>query len=249
MVLGIDLDRTTGFYESLKTAGFLHIVVLSGSNIALLVTLLSTLTFPLLGRKGGIMITLCTLVWFITFVGVEPPIARAAVAGGLRLFGSFIGRILHPLYHFFLTVFFCLMYNPHWLSSLSFQLSCASAAALTLTQYPKPEYHENEEAKTPLSTLCGYMKDELKIALTAYLATLPLIVFYSREISVLSPFTNVLISWATGPIAVFGVSFLLIEPLHSPLTEVLGAILYPLLSWIISIAEASQQLSVSVLKV
>ena len=241
MVLGIDIEKNTELYSDLGAAGFLHIVVLSGSNIALLISLISLLTFFVVGRQMGIAITLCTLVVFIAFVGFEPPIVRAGVSGTIRLLGSFIGRTVHPLFMIFLTIFSILIVTPEWVSSLSFHLSCASATAITLLQYPKLLFGENSEQKTSLSTFCVYIREEFLISLTAYIATLPIIVIHFHVISVLSPFTNTFISWVTGPIAVFGLIFLIVEPISSDLALLITHLLYPLVSFILIIAKASGQ--------
>lgn len=178
------------------------------------------------------------------FVGMEPPIVRAAVSGGIRLFGSLIGRTINPGYLIFITIFSILLVHPLWVSSLSFHLSCASAAAITLIQYPKADYKKKNEQKELLSTLCGYLRDEFRISLVAYLATLPIIAISFKEISLLSPITNVAISWTTGPIAVFGMLFLMIEPVSPLGATLISYLLHPLVSFIILVAKASEQFPV-----
>src|SRR3989344_2351595 len=76
ILFGMPVRSSGELYENLKRTGLLHIVVLSGMNITLLSSIICSLTARL-GKKLSIIITLVTIVGFILFVGIQPPIVRA----------------------------------------------------------------------------------------------------------------------------------------------------------------------------
>jgi competence protein ComEC len=242
MTLGIDIDRESQLYSEMQAAGLLHIVVLSGSNISLLTTLIIDLLTPLLGRKFGCISALVGIGVFVLFVGIEPPVARAAVMGSFRIFGSLIGQKTNELYTLFLSALILIAVFPDWISSLSFQLSCAATAGIALFSYPKQLQSLRPSSKSFLSTTCGYFKEELWIAVVAYFATLPLLFSIFRTVTLFSPITNVLIAWTLPPICVFGLLLVITAWIFPPAAEIIALFLYPLLSFVIYVAEVTYSL-------
>ncbi|HRN70949.1 MAG TPA: ComEC/Rec2 family competence protein, partial [Candidatus Woesebacteria bacterium] len=87
IVLGVDLQTTYSFKEKLKDVGLIHIVVLSGMNITLLSAVILQIIIPLFGRKIATIATIVSIIVFIWFVGIDPPIVRAGIMGILSLIG------------------------------------------------------------------------------------------------------------------------------------------------------------------
>ena len=76
------LDRA--IEERFQHAGITHILVVSGSNIALVILVIASLLryIPLgrLGRIGGIGIF---LIGYSSIVGFDPPVIRATIMGSI----------------------------------------------------------------------------------------------------------------------------------------------------------------------
>jgi len=91
MILGIKSNFSHDFYETLRTTGTLHVVVVSGFNITVIInTLARMLVFiPLRPR---VFITLVFLIAFVLLVGPNPPVVRAALMGTIGLIGTVLGR-------------------------------------------------------------------------------------------------------------------------------------------------------------
>jgi competence protein ComEC len=234
MVWGIDLKDHPRFYEELKRAGIVHIVVLSGTNI----TLLANLIFSLMenvGRRYAFLFTIIAIGGFITFVGIEPPIARAGCMAFLSILGSWMGRKTISLYLLLLSAIFLLIWYPEWISSVSFQLSYAATTGILLFANPGTE---RGAQRTTVGKLWDYMLGELRLSLVAQLATLPVLLFHFREISLIAPLTNTLISWMIVPIMLLGITTTLSALFWKPLAQLLAFICTPLLSlmiWITSV--------------
>ena len=133
ILLGVKLDHvTTHFYESLKTVGLIHIVVLSGMNITMLSAIVLNTIVPIVGRRYAMIVTIFVIIGFIFFVGIEPPIVRATIMGILSLVGLLFGRKTIALYTLFLSSIILIIIFPEWLTSISFQLSFGATLGIIL---------------------------------------------------------------------------------------------------------------------
>ena len=188
ILFGINLKTTKAFYEQLKVVGLLHLVVLSGTNITLLYAIIIKLTENL-GKRLSILITILILIFFIIFVGPQAPIIRAGIMGILTLVAILYGRKSLVLYSMLLSFIFIAIFWPKWLTSLSLQLSYGATLGIVLFAPKK---------KT------NYFWDQFLISLSAQVFTAPLIFIKLKQISLISPIANVLVSWLIAPLMVFG---------------------------------------------
>lgn len=198
LIFGSKLNSHTLFYSQVKRVGLLHLVVLSGINITLLATIITSATFRL-GRKISLMIALMAICGFILFVGAEPPIIRAGFMGVLAFSGVLLGRKSFSLYALFLSFIFILIFWPKWIGTISLQLSYAATLGITL--FAKTTIGKSEKF---LENFKEEILAELRTSICAQIFTMPIIFLYFREVSVIAPLSNLLVSWIIAPAMVFG---------------------------------------------
>lgn len=198
IIFGIPVRGSGDLYEALKRTGLLHIVVLSGINITLLSSIISSVTSRL-GKKLSIIITLIVIIGFILFVGPQPPIVRAGIMGVLTALAISYGRVNFSLYALLLSLLLILIFAPIWISSISFQLSYAATLGIILFGSKTVKTSDNFVGK-----IKEYTGAELKTSLAAQVFTVPLIFIYFKQISLISPLSNIFISWTIAPIMIFG---------------------------------------------
>lgn len=230
MILGNEAIKELPLYEDLRTVGLVHMVVLSGTNISFLSSAVALFTRPL-GRVLSTVITICTLVLFIVMVGPDPPIVRAGIMGGITAIGFATGRKAITWYSLLLSSILILIFQPVWISSISFQLSYAATIGIILFGRPV----EKIEKYTLLSTFCGYLKSNMRLTLAAQAFTTPLIALYFHQISLISPLSNILVSWTVAPIMIVGVVTLVIAHFSLSLSYIPAYFTYALLEIIISV--------------
>ena len=195
MVLGRQLFVTDTFYEELKIVGLIHIVVLSGSNISMLSAIILSLIVKWVGQTIGTVVTVFAITLFIWFVGAEPPVVRAGIMGILSLIGLLFGRKTLALYALFVFCVIMVLIKPDWMTSISFQLSVSATLGIIL-------FGKVGEKNA------SYFAEEFRISIAAQVFTLPVLFWYFRTISIVSPVANVLISWLVAPIMVLGLIIL-----------------------------------------
>lgn len=238
MVVGKKLHTTKLFYDQIKTAGLLHLVVLSGMNISLLTAILMNTLAGLFHRKIATIITICVIVGFIYAVGAEPPIIRAGIMGILALTATFFGRNTLALYSLFLSAIIMLLVHFEWLYTISFQLSFGATLGIILfgnisSERKEKQKKEKNMVKKYITDVVKYFREELRISLAAQIFTLPLIFIYFREISLVAPLANILVGWTVAPITIIGIIVIFIGLISWKIGFVLSWLLYPMLWWMV----------------
>lgn len=229
ITFGIDLDRNSQFYEDLKIVGLVHIVVLSGMNISLLSALVIQLLLPL-GRQAALILSIAAIVGFVSFVGADPPILRAAVMGGLVLLGSALGKKPIPLYILGITGIILLVLHPEWISSPSFQLSFAATTGILL--FANPQITDADD-RNPVTIIRKYVMTELRTSLAAQAFTTPIIWWHFEQVSFISPVANIIVSWTIAPIMIIGSCAAVLGSINWTVGFCISLLSYPLVAVIV----------------
>lgn len=208
ILFGVSLKTTKIFFLQLKKVGLLHIVVLSGMNIAILATIISSLTNSF-SRKIAALITILITIIFIMFVRPQAPIVRAGIMGLLTAVSLTYGRRKHGLYFLLIAAVLMGFFWPRWLKTISFQLSFGATLGIMLFAQVK-----NQSAEPWFNQLKGYIRENLRTSLAAQIFTAPLIFFYFKEVSLMAPFANLLVSFLIGPLMVMGLLTAVLGKIH-----------------------------------
>jgi len=231
ILFGINLKTTKEFYQQLKMVGLLHLVVLSGINITLLTSIISQTT-QFFSKKLSILITIISIAFFVIFVGIKAPILRAAFMGILTLVANYTGRKNYSLYALFLSFLFSLILFPSWLKSISFQLSYAATLGIILFGEKKIKKTENI-----FLNLYHQIKADFKTSLAAQIFTAPIIFIYFRQISLIAPFSNVLVSFFVPFLMVFGFLTAVLGKINFYLGFPFAWVCYLILSYMVWVIE------------
>lgn len=243
IVLGRDLFVTELFLRQLKNVGLIHIVVLSGQNITLLSQSVLRILSPFLGRQIALSIAIFIVCIFVWFVGLDAPAFRAGLMGVLALLSQIVGRRSFPLYLLFLSCFLMLLYDFNYLENISFQLSFAATFGIII--------FSNAESKletTPVRRLVNYLSLEFRTALSAQAFTVPIIFWHFREISLIAPISNILISFTIAPIMLLGGLTIVVGLINENLGYLFSFLLQLPLIYLVLIVENLSKLPFIVLK-
>jgi competence protein ComEC len=217
ILLGIDSGIPEDLYEQFNLAGISHLLVISGSNVALIVAVALALSQRLVGRKPAVYLVLTAIGLYALLVGAEAAVLRAAWMGGLVVFAGAINRRSTALIS--LAAAICLMlFNPLILWDVGFQLSSMATAGLILFIPPITQWvsrivpgfqggfltstHATPtnlgDRDAPSGRASGFwyalITDSLIVTLAANVMVLPLLVYYFGRVSVISLVANLLVS-------------------------------------------------------
>ena len=172
--------------DDFRRTGLVHIVVLSGYNVAIILYALLALLrrFPPSIRFtiGGIAVTA-----FVLMTGAGAPIVRAALMAALVLMAAELGRPSDGGRILLMTGLVMVAHNPYLLVfDPSFQLSFVATAGLLYLK-PLTDY---------LFTIVpqqGGLRDIVSATTATQIAVLPLLVHMTGEVSIVSLVVNLLV--------------------------------------------------------
>jgi len=185
MLIGERGPSDSALNTSMRRVGLSHIAVVSGYNIALIGTFIFACMFSFgLGRKTASVATVLVLAVFALFVGLDPSVVRSAIMYSTMLFVYVLDRPKLGLYVVCLTAFALLAVNPFLIRNVSFLLSFASVAGLSLTT----KFWEDRFMMVD-KTISAFLVPTF----AAQTGALPVVIWYFGSVSIVAPIINVLI--------------------------------------------------------
>ncbi|EKE15368.1 MAG: hypothetical protein ACD_12C00046G0002 [uncultured bacterium] len=236
ILFGVNLKTSKLFYQQLKIVGLLHIVVLSGTNITLLSSLITSITRSF-SKHLSMALSILTIILFILFVGPQAPIIRAGFMGVLTSVSILTGRKQMILYCLVLSVLFIAIFWPQWLKTISFQLSYGATLGIVLFGSVR-----EGEAKGWLAKLKLIIWKDLKTSLAAQVFTAPIIFLYFKQVSIIAPISNLLVSFLISPLMILGFLTAILGKINFWLGAVPAYLAYGILTYIVFIVEALAKL-------
>jgi competence protein ComEC len=98
---------------------------------------------------------------------------------------------------------------------------------------------------TILKFIYSIIADSLRLTLSAQVFTIPLIFMTFRQISLVSPLTNLLVGWIIAPITVIGMAAAILGWIFLPLGYVFGWVSWVMLEYILIVIQLSAKLPFS----
>lgn len=231
IVYGRQIPSYLDLYLKIKKAGILHIVVLSGSNIAMLGAMMEAI-FGFVNKKIAVVITICFILLFAVSVGFEPPVVRASIMGSISLLAVVFNRKATALYSLLISAIISSVIWPEWITSVSFLLSYAATLGIILFG-------------TPTTKPPWWLPQELRISLVAQLFTTPIIFIYFKEISLVAPFTNLLISIIIGPLMALGLIISILGSINHVLAVPFAFLAFGMLEYLLFITDLANSIPYS----
>lgn len=200
ILFGTQPSLSDSFYDALINTGTVHIVAASGYNITLLTEFCLLLLLRLMKRKWAVLTTSVVVLIYTLISGFGEPIVRAALMSLLVFGASATGRSYHALWALTLSVFLMLLYNPLYITHVSFLLSVSATGGILLL---------TKGISLLLSTLFEgnkfvlYVIPDFSTTLAATIATLPILLIYFGRFSIISLVVNVMVLWCIPPMMLF----------------------------------------------
>jgi len=240
MLVGDRSGIPDALMEDFRVVGVSHIIVISGWNVTVLAGLVTALCTPLLGRRPALWIALGVVFFYTALVGFDPPVARAAIMGGLTLLALLAGRQSLALHGLALSALLMTAWRPHVLWDLGFQLSFAATAGLILFAGPLSAALHALLRRLGVAShrrLARLIDDTLVVTLAAQILVLPLLIYRLGELSLLMLPANLLILPIAPAALGLGALATLAGLLWQPLGWLCGWCAWPLLTFIVRVTE------------
>ncbi len=233
--LGVDLfHKLPKFKDALIATGTIHVVVVSGYNIALVYTFARRVFGSLYIRRNLILGVLLSLV-YVVLVGAGAPVIRAWIMGSLAFYGKYYGRAISAVALTCVSGLLMLCFQPLYLFDVSFQLSFMATLSLVIFSDPISKM-------SLVSHIPRLFREDFATSASAQVLVWPLLSYHFGRISLLSLLVNSLVLWVVTPATILSCLFVCLSfwgggavPLFTGFVQLLSLGLFYLLDYFVSL--------------
>ncbi|UCE25845.1 MAG: ComEC family competence protein [Candidatus Zixiibacteriota bacterium] len=233
-LIGETRDIPIDVYQRFRDSGTLHLLAVSGSNVALIVVFFVFLLRPLKidpTRRALVLLAVILIFAFLSYG--EPSVVRASVMAGLIIVAGLLHR-RHNLNNIIATAAaIILLVDPAQLFDVGFQLSFCIAWGLIFIVPRVTEFFK------PVQSRWWYrwLLFPLLISVIAQICSMGLIAYYFDRVPLISPLANLVVVPIVSA-AVIGTLILLVANLILPVLALFfGAWLNLLLECVLKLVE------------
>jgi competence protein ComEC len=133
-VLGVD-SIPKDFKDQLINTGTIHVVVVSGQNLAIAAGVFMAFA-KYIGRRKALVMASCAVILYGALAGFSAPVMRAVVMVLVSSIAVYFGREVWPVWSLILAALVIIFIDPTAISGVSFQLTfAASLGIMTLGKW------------------------------------------------------------------------------------------------------------------
>lgn len=226
----IDADTVRDFNKS----GLVHFLAISGTHIVVVFGMFYFFLIrfvPLQFRKYAVTFSLIFIWLFAAFIGLGNSVLRSCIMLSVYFIFVLLQRKPDLLHSLALSAFFILIGDTQQLFDVGFQLSFLAVLGIYWLNQPLLKYFPKQD---------NYIKkllfNTITISLSAQLATLPLVLYYFHQFSLISiianfvivPFSELIIifSFLITVLISFGIDFELINGIYDGIIQFLLKVIH-----------------------
>lgn len=194
-----EMDSET--VDDFNKTGLVHFLAISGSHIAIIFGiffLVFVKIFPLKYRKFAIISSLVFIWFFGVFIGLGSSVLRACIMITTFYMSLLFQRKPDLLHSMALAAFLILIFDTHQLFDIGFQLSFIAVLGIFWLNQPILNYLPKAD-----NLWKRLMFNTLSMSLSAQIATLPLVLFYFHQFSLISIIANLVVIPSSEIIIIF----------------------------------------------
>lgn len=234
-------DTTKEIQNNFNNSGLTHIVAVSGFNITIIIVFLTYILkiFPIFLRSVFISLW---VIWFVLIVWDNIAAIRAAIMWLSAYFILISGRTANSFVVLLLSAFALVLYNPLIINyDISFELSFLAVLGLIFTK----DFFDRLFLFLPKVLA---IRESFVLTLRAFSFTLPIMIVYFGQVSILSPFANLAVWWTLPFTMLFGFIRVIFDFFSHNLSYIVWFIARWFLRYILEVAAFFWNGSFSVIK-
>lgn len=184
-----EMDRET--VEDFSKSGLVHILAISGSHMAIifwLILLILKPIFPANFRNVPIVISLIFIWLFAIFIDFGSSVIRSCIMITAYYFYVLLQRKPDLLHAMAISGFAILIFDTNQLFDVGFQLSFIAVFGIFWLNEPILKY-----LPKPKNTVQNFLVNVVSISIAAQVATLPLVIYYFHQYSLVSVIANLVV--------------------------------------------------------
>lgn len=209
ILLGNDNNIPPDLADDFRSTGMTHIIAISGFNIAILIAIMMSLMSAWMPRRLAIFVSISGVVLYTLLVGADASVVRAALMGSIYLIAvRWLGRPNFAFGSLFLAGIVMTVLRPFTLWDVGFQLSFTATLGLMLYADPFTQWTRRQLCRVAsqeiVERVMSVITEAVIITLAAQVLTLPLMLGYFQQLSLVSLPANAFILPAQPGVMLWG---------------------------------------------
>lgn len=213
MLLGNEANLDTDMRNTFTATGIVHIIAISGGNVAILFTIICYLLWWIRHNKYWpikLAIAAIPICFYVLMAGAQPSATRAAIMFMLVALGAMFRKHSNPLNELLATCFIMLAAQPFWLYSVGFQLSFTAVLSIILF-YPSILARipgSNLTTHKSIVWLINLLRQSIAVSIAAEILIAPLCIYYFNHFPISFLLSNVLAALFAFLVQLLGIALL-----------------------------------------
>ncbi len=217
-VLGVD-NISEDFRQELISTGTIHVVVVSGQNLAIVAGLFVGMA-KFIGRRKSLLLACVAVFLYALLAGFNAPVLRAVLMVLASAIAVLFGREVNALWSLVLAALLIVFVWPAAILETSFQLTfAASLGIMTLGQ-------KLQKIINHKSSIINLFWENAAVSTSAYLFTAPIIFWHFGRLTLIAPIANIFVAEAVFPIMFFGFLTAIFSLIFTPIAQVFAWFAY-----------------------
>lgn len=188
LVTGYTKEMTEDTLTNFQDLGISHILAVSGFNVGIIFYFMLLITKKL-NAKTRYMITFAVCFIYTAMGGFEPSITRAFLMISIAIGAKLINKFYDIVSGITLAAFIMLLVNSFYIFNIGFLLSFIATYGIILL---------NKDIEDKVPEKLHRFKSEISVGLSAFLSTLPLMLWYRGSFSLITIIINIIVSPFVG---------------------------------------------------
>ncbi|HSX19078.1 MAG TPA: ComEC/Rec2 family competence protein [Candidatus Saccharimonadales bacterium] len=217
-VLGVD-NISEDFRQELISTGTIHVVVVSGQNLAIVAGLFVGMA-KFIGRRKSLLLACVAVFLYALLAGFNAPVLRAVLMVLASAIAVLFGREVNALWSLVLAALLIVFVWPAAILETSFQLTfAASLGIMTLGQ-------KLQKIINHKSSIINLFWENAAVSTSAYLFTAPIIFWHFGRLTLIAPIANIFVAEAVFSIMFFGFLTAIFSLIFTPIAQVFAWFAY-----------------------
>lgn len=214
--------------EDFRKTGTIHLLVASGLHLSILLgSIMALFRFMNASERTGATVAAAFGLFYVVLAGAGASIVRAYIMAGMTILAGAFGREKDALTSLSFAALILLLIDPLNLFQIGFQLSFSATFSLL---FLAPLFEEHFKGRIPRFILIPF-----SVSLSPFLMTMPLILYYFSQFSVVSVLANALIIPWVAYVIILGFCSISIGSIFLPLAFIFSGALFFLLTILIGL--------------
>jgi len=170
--------------QAFKMTGISHLLSISGLHVSIISISIMSILGLFAKKKTSFIVSTISIILYMAIAGFGAPIMRAGIMlilyNSLRLAGVRTSLLDSALY----SIFIILLFDPFQITQVGLYLSYSAVLGI---------YFLSDPIAKKLHFIPSPLSNSIAVTLSANISTLPILLYYFKGISLLSPLTNIFI--------------------------------------------------------